>query len=158
MGTKVLVPLLVLTTAAALGALVFVARDGTAAASSTLNLDKAKLPPSQAGAGAGADPDPAPETAIAISVVARLPAENGDRYVKTSFELQLVRAQDRDDVLNRMPQIRDAMITYFLDCSLEDVTGSAGLERTKQGLLRRLQRLLPQPLRALYVTDFVVAM
>ena len=152
MGAKVLVPLLVLTTAAALGALVFVARDGTAAASSPLNLEKAKLPASPGEA------DPTPETAIPIAVVARLPAENGDRYVKTSFELQLVRAQDRDDVLNRMPQIRDAMITYFLDCSLEDVTGSAGLERTKQGLLQRLQRLLPQPLRALYVTDFVVAM
>jgi flagellar basal body-associated protein FliL len=152
MGTKVLVPLLVLSTLAAVGALGFVARDGAAASSSTLNLEKAKLPASPGEA------EPPPEAAIPLAVVARVPAENGDRYVKTAFELVLVRAQDRDAVLDRMPQIRDAMISYFLDCTLEDLTGSAGLERTKQGILKRLRRALPQPLRALYVTDFVVAM
>jgi flagellar basal body-associated protein FliL len=153
MTAKVLIPLLVLTTGAAVGALGLVTREGAAAGSSTLNLEKAKLPASPGEA------EPSPEAAIPIAVVARVPAEGGgDRYIKTAFELVLVRAQDRDAVLDRMPQIRDAMISYFLDCTLENLTGSAGLERTKQGILKRLQRILPQPLRALYVTDFVVAM
>jgi flagellar basal body-associated protein FliL len=146
---KVLVPLLTLSTAAALAGLVLVARDGTAGQSAPLNLDKAKLAPSEA--------DPDLLAAVPLAVVVRLPeAGGGDRYVKTNFELQLVHARDRDEVMNRLPQIRDTLITYFLDRTMEEITGSAGMERTKQQVLQRLQRLLPYPLRGIYITDFVV--
>jgi flagellar basal body-associated protein FliL len=152
MRAKVLVPLLVLTTVGAVGGLLHAARDATGAPTSPLNLDKAQLPPSQA------DDMPGVEAAIPLGVVARVQTENGDRYVKMNFELRLLHAKDRDAVMQRLPQMRDAMIYHFLDCKLEDLTGSAGLERTKQGVLRRLQKVIPQPLHSLYITDFVVAM
>lgn len=149
---RVLVPFMVLSTAAAIVALVMTARDSTAS-TSPLNLDKARFAPSPG----EADPEPGREAVIPLSVVARVFTENGDRYVKTSFELVVARPQDRDKVVERLPHMRDAMISYFADCTLADLAGSAGIERTKQEVLRRLQRVIPQPLRALYVTDFVIA-
>lgn len=152
MGSKVLVSFFILTSAAAIGGVVIATKDGSAASGAPLNLDKAKAPDIES------DVEPGPETAIPLAVIARLPTENGDRYVKVNFELRVVKAEDRDKVLAYMPRMRDTMITYFLDRNLDEVGGSAGLERTKQDILKRLQRIVPQPLRALYITDFVVAM
>jgi flagellar basal body-associated protein FliL len=148
---KVVVPFLVLTALAAIAALVMTARDG-AASTSAMNLDQAKLPDNPA------EVEPGVEAAIPLAVVTRATTENGDRYVKMNFELRLKDAKDRDEVMRRMPMIRDALIYQFLDASLADLTGSANLERVKRDVLRRLQKIIPQPLHSIYITEFVVAM
>src|SRR5687767_2196112 len=104
MRAKILVPLLVLPIVGAVVGLVYAARDATGAQTSPLNLDKARLPPSEAEVMPGLD------AAIPLSVVARVKTEHGDRYVKMSFELRLLHAKDRDAALERLPHMRDAMI------------------------------------------------
>jgi flagellar FliL protein len=64
---------------------------------------------------------------------------------------------DREVVQARLPQIRDSVITYFSDRTLDELRGSDGIERTKMALMKRLEDIVPgRRVRALYITDFII--
>jgi flagellar basal body-associated protein FliL len=150
MSPRILVPLIVLSNAAVVcGVVLAIKGRSEAEPVSGLHLENAKLP--------APEPEPdGPDALIPMNFVVRVPGKEGDRYVRAAFDLQLAKAKDRDAVLARMPQIRDAVIAYFSDQKMEELTGSEGIERAKHAILTRVQRIVPQGLRALYITDFVV--
>jgi flagellar FliL protein len=57
----------------------------------------------------------------------------------------------------RMPQIRDAFLSYLSDRTAEDLRGSEAIGRVKAALGQRLAEVAPgAPVRGLYVTELVV--
>jgi flagellar basal body-associated protein FliL len=143
MGARVLIPFLVLSNTAVVGGLVTVLRDESAPAS-------AQSTP------APTDGEDNPETHFPLQFVVRVRSGDSDRYVRTGYELLLVQAEDRELLLANLPKIRDAVLGYYLDRTLEDLTGSAGIERSKRAVVERVQRITRRPVRAIYLTDFVV--
>ncbi|RMG17016.1 MAG: flagellar basal body protein FliL [Deltaproteobacteria bacterium] len=79
------------------------------------------------------------------------------RYVRVGFELEVASEKDKAVVEQRRPLIRDIFISYLSDLTVEELKGSDGIARMKEELLRRCDKHLPgRPVRAIYVTDFVV--
>jgi len=61
------------------------------------------------------------------------------------------------EVWHHGSQIRDAVISYFADRTLEELRGSDGLDHIKQALLKRLDDVVTgHRLKALFVTEFIV--
>jgi len=61
--------------------------------------------------------------------IIQLRGSDSDRYVRVAFDLELVSESDRSAVTARMPHIRDAIIAYFSDRSLDELRGSEGMDR-----------------------------
>jgi flagellar basal body-associated protein FliL len=142
MGARVLIPFLLLSNAAAAGGLVSVMRGAPRAVAAPQTRSDS-------------DRDD-PELHFPIQFVVRVRSGWSDRYVRTGYELLLVDSDDREVLLANLPRIRDAVLGYYLDRTLDDLTGSAGLERSKRAVLERVQRITRRPVRAIYLTDFVV--
>jgi flagellar FliL protein len=88
---------------------------------------------------------------------ARLHGIDTDRYARLSLEIEVPTEKDRDDLAAYMPQIRDNFISFFADCTLDDLTGSAAIGKTKEKLTQRLHDVVPgHKIRALYITDLVI--
>jgi flagellar FliL protein len=80
-----------------------------------------------------------------------------DRYVRVSFDMEVTSDPDREVVQARLPQIRDSVISYFSDRSLDELRGSEGIEKTKTAIMKRLEEIVPgRRVRALYLTDFII--
>lgn len=122
---------------------------------------------------AGAHEKPAPEkkpegeaapAAPAIGPIVRLPDfvvhlrnPETDRYARITLELELAGEKERETVTTYMPKLRDTLLAWLSDRTLEELSGSEGMENMKQHMLRALDGVLPgRPVRAIYVADFVV--
>lgn len=117
-------------------------------------------PPAEA---AEAPADAAPATP-SLGPVVRLPDfvvhlrnPEVDRYARITLELELAAEKDREIVTKYMPKVRDTLLGWLSDRTLEEMRGSEGMERTKEALLRELEAAIPgRPVRAIYIADFVV--
>jgi flagellar protein FliL len=89
--------------------------------------------------------------------VIQLKTTDTERYIRVAFDLEIVNEQEKDAVTARLSQIRDSIISYFSDRTLDELRGSAGMDRTKEQLFKRLDDLVGgRRLKALYLTDFIV--
>ncbi len=89
--------------------------------------------------------------------IIQLRAADQDRYVRISFDLEVNTDADTEIVKRRLAHIRDLVISYFSDRTLEELRGSEGIVRTKEALLKRLDELIPgKHIRAIYITDFII--
>jgi flagellar FliL protein len=89
--------------------------------------------------------------------IIQLRTTESERYVRVAFDVELASEQDRDGVVARTSQIRDAVISYFADRTLEELRGSDGLDHIKQTLLKRLDDVVTgHRLKALFITEFIV--
>jgi flagellar FliL protein len=80
-----------------------------------------------------------------------------DRYARIGVELELAKEEDRNLLQGYLPMVRDAFLAWFSDRTVEELQGSEGLGRAKNALLERFEAIVPgRPVRALYITDFVV--
>lgn len=80
-----------------------------------------------------------------------------DRYARVTFEIEVIAEPDKELLTSSMPRVRDAVIAYMSDRTVEDLAGSDGLGRTKDALYQRIRELVPEArLRGLYISDFVV--
>lgn len=80
-----------------------------------------------------------------------------DRYARFEFQAQLGRDADIEYIKLMQPEIRDRFIAYLNDRSLEELTGSAGLEKVKSDLFERLDTIIPgRRVKALFLTEFVI--
>ena len=108
------------------------------------------------GAAASSGEGAGPMVKIADFVV-HLRNPETDRYARMSFDIEVLGDSDKEALNSNIPKVRDAFITYLSDRSLEDLSGSEGLSRTKDALQTRLRELVPETrVRALYISDFVV--
>jgi flagellar FliL protein len=110
-----------------------------------------------------ADAEPVPAVP-ALGPVVRLPDftvrlrnPETDRYARISIELELAGEKERETVTTYMPRLRDTLLAWLSDRTLEELSGSEGMEYMKGSMMRALDGVLPgRPVRAIYVADFVV--
>jgi flagellar FliL protein len=107
---------------------------------------------------AGHAPAGAPGPILKLeNFVIQLRGVDQDRYVRVAFDMEVSSDADREVVQARLPQIRDSVITYFSDRTLDELRGSEGIERTKSALMKRLDEVVPgRRIHALYITDFII--
>jgi len=89
--------------------------------------------------------------------VIQLKAVDSERYLRVAFDLELRRDPDKELITQRISQIRDSVISYFSDRTLDELRGSDGMNHVKQALRERLDGLVPgRRIKAVYITDFII--
>jgi flagellar protein FliL len=114
-----------------------------------------------AGQGEGAapaDPSGAPGPILKLeNFIIQLRGTDTDRYVRVAFDLELVTEADRGAIQSRMPHIRDAIISYFSDRSLDELRGSEGMDRIKLAVAKKLDDILAaHRVRSVFITELVI--
>jgi len=149
-----LVPLLLLLNTLLLGgvvALLFLRPPGAPAPAAQEKAEEAADP-----AAAAAAPTLGPVVRLPDFVV-HLRNPETDRYARITLELELASEKDREVITTWMPKVRDTLLAWLSDRTLEEMRGSEGMERMKGAMLRELEKAVPgRPVRAIYVSDFVV--
>ncbi|HJX63469.1 MAG TPA: flagellar basal body-associated FliL family protein [Polyangia bacterium] len=159
-----LVPVILGVNVLMMGAVLFMVMRKPAAAAAPAPVSVEAPAPSghgeAAGAGAGAGPGHAPAPGPVLKLenfVIQLRGVDQDRYVRVAFDVEVTADADKEVVQARLPQIRDSVISYFSDRTLDELRGSEGIERTKVALMKRLDEIVPgRRVHALYVTDFII--
>jgi len=105
---------------------------------------------------AGAKGAPGPTLRLPDFVIHLRDPEN-ERYARVSFEMEVEDEKAKEAVTLRMPQIRDAFLTYLSDRTAEELRGGDAIARVKGVLTQKLSEIAPgSPVRNLYVTDLIV--
>ena len=155
LGGSKLVPLILVVNVAMMGAVLFmVMRKPSASAPASVEAPA----PSDHGEAAAGGHGPGPGPVLKLeNFVIQLRGVDQDRYVRVAFDVEVTTDADKEVVQARLPQIRDSVITYFSDRTLDELRGSEGIERTKLALVKRLDEIVPgRRVRALYITDFII--
>lgn len=107
---------------------------------------------------ASADPSGAPGPILKLeNFIIQLRGTDTDRYVRVAFDLELTAEADRGAIQARMPHIRDAIISYFSDRSLDELRGSEGMDRIKQAVAKKLDDILAaHRVRSVFITELVI--
>jgi flagellar protein FliL len=106
--------------------------------------------------GPGTPPGPGPILKLENFVI-QLRGVDQDRYIRLAFDIEVSTEADREVVQKRLAQIRDTVISYFSDRTLDELRGSEGIERTKAAIIKRLDEIVPgRRIRALYITDLII--
>jgi flagellar FliL protein len=150
-----LVPLILVVNVAMMGAVLFmVMRKPSASAPASVEAPA----PSEHGEAAAGGHGPGPGPVLKLeNFVIQLRGVDQDRYVRVAFDVEVTTDADKEVVQARLPQIRDSVITYFSDRTLDELRGSEGIERTKLALVKRLDEIVPgRRVRALYITEFII--
>ena len=160
-----LVPIILGVNVLMMGAVLFMVMRKPAAAAAPAPVSvEAPAAPSGHGEATGAGPGtapghtPAPGPVLKLeNFVIQLRGVDQDRYVRVAFDVEVTADADKEVVQAHLPQIRDSVITYFSDRTLDELRGSDGIERTKVALMKRLDEIVPgRRVHALYVTDFII--
>jgi flagellar FliL protein len=89
--------------------------------------------------------------------VIQLKAVDSERYVRVAFDLELGKQEDEEAIKSRLSMIRDSVISYFSDRTLDELRGSDGMDHIKETLLKKLDGIVPgHRIKAIYITDFIV--
>jgi flagellar FliL protein len=157
LGGSKLVPLILVVNVAMMGAVLFMVMRKPSASAPAPASAEAPAPSEHgeaAAGGHGAGPGPVLKLE---NFVIQLRGVDQDRYVRVAFDVEVTTDADKEVVQARLPQIRDSVITYFSDRTLDELRGSEGIERTKLALVKRLDEIVPgRRVRALYITDFII--
>jgi flagellar protein FliL len=160
-GGNKLVPIMLVANVAMMGVVMFMVMRKPSSASATPVAEPA--PQGEKGEkGEGASPSAPRAGALGPilkleNFVIQLRGIDQDRYVRVSFDMEVTSDPDREVVQARLPQIRDSVISYFSDRSLDELRGSEGIEKTKTAIMKRLEEIVPgRRVRALYLTDFII--
>jgi len=158
-GANKLVPIMLVANVAMMGAVLFMVMRKPSAAAAPASVEPAAAPgphgesPPVAHA-AGAAPGPVLKL---DNFVIQLRGVDQDRYVRVAFDMEVTSDADKEVIQARLPQIRDSVITYFSDRTLDELRGSEGIERTKTAIMKRLDEIVGgRRIHALYITDFII--
>jgi flagellar protein FliL len=107
---------------------------------------------------AAADPNGAPGPILKLdNFIIQLRGTDTDRYVRVAFDLELTAEADRAALQARMPHIRDAIISYFSDRSLDELRGSEGMDRIKLAVAKKLDDILAaHRVKSVFITELVI--
>jgi flagellar FliL protein len=161
-GGNKLVPIMLVANVAMMGVVIFMVMRKPSSASATPSAEPASHE-EKSEKGEGASPGGTPRAGALGPIlklenfVIQLRGIDQDRYVRVSFDMEVTSDPDREVVQARLPQIRDSVISYFSDRSLDELRGSEGIEKTKTAIMKRLEEIVPgRRVRALYLTDFII--
>lgn len=161
--SKVIPLVLVANTLLLAGVMVFVMKKQSPASAAPAAHEEAKAEEhgaaaeSESGGEHGGAGMPGPTVKLDNFIIQLRTVETESRYVRVGFDLELGAENDKNVLSARMAPVRDSIISYFADRSLEELRGSDGMEQTKVNILKRLETIVPgHRIKAIYITDFVV--
>jgi flagellar basal body-associated protein FliL len=156
-GGSKMVPLLLVTNTLLMGGVLFLVMKKPAAMPAA-PVAAAAAEEHGGGDGHGKKASDAPGPMLKLdNFIIQLKTSDTDRYVRVAFDLEVHSELDKEAVTARLSQVRDSIISYFSDRTLDELRGSAGMERTKEQLFKRLDELIAgRRLKAIYMTDFIV--
>lgn len=89
--------------------------------------------------------------------IVNLASEGGKRYLKVVMQLEMARPDMTNEVTNRMPQIKDAIITVLSSKSAEELLTIEGKFRLKEQVLTRVNNLLTAGVvKNVFFAEFVI--
>ena len=89
--------------------------------------------------------------------VIQLKTVDQDRYVRLAFDVEVSTEDDKTAITAHMSHIRDLVIAYFADRTLDELRGSEAMERTKATLIKKIDEIVPgKRIKNLFITDFIV--
>jgi flagellar FliL protein len=89
--------------------------------------------------------------------VIQLKTVDQDRYVRVAFDVEVGSEEDKGVLTEHMSHIRDLVIAYFADRTLDELRGSEAMERTKAMLIKKVDDLVPgRRIKNLFITDFII--
>ncbi|MBI5178362.1 MAG: flagellar basal body-associated FliL family protein [Nitrospinae bacterium] len=89
--------------------------------------------------------------------IVNLASEEGKRYLKVAIQLELGKAESAQEVTNRMPQIKDAVITVLSSKSSEELLTIEGKFKLKEQILTRINNLLTSGVvKNVFFVEFVI--
>ncbi len=89
--------------------------------------------------------------------LANLADEGGNRYLKTTIQVEFAGTEPPAAFEARMPQIRDAILTLLTSKSFADIRTPAGKETLRDDVIDRLNHVLrAEAVKAVYFTEFIV--
>jgi flagellar FliL protein len=81
----------------------------------------------------------------------------GKRYLKTTIEFEVESGDIKEELTQRSPQLRDAILMLLSSKSFEDISKPEGKLRLKTEIIVRINQILPRAgIWTLYFTEFVV--
>lgn len=157
-GSKLLPIMLIMNTALIGGVLFFVMKKPAAAPAP--GGEHAAAEGEEKGQGEGKEKGgftpPGPILKLENFVI-QLKTVDTDRYVRLAFDLEVGNDKDKEAVTAHMSHIRDLVIQYFADRTLDELRGSEAMERTKATLIKRIDEIVPgHRIKNIFVTDFIV--
>jgi flagellar FliL protein len=159
-GGKMMPIMIIMNTLLIAGVLVFVMKRPSAPA-----VAAAGAPAKEGGEHGAAAPEGHGKEGVGVpgptlkleNFIIQLRTAEAERYVRVAFDVELNAETDRDPVVLRMSQLRDSVISYFADRTLEELRGSDGMDHIKTALLKRLDELIPgHRMKAIFITEFIV--
>ena len=89
--------------------------------------------------------------------VANLADEDGKRYLKANLQIEFYAAKAPEEFNQRMPQVRDLLLTLFTSKLFSEIRTPAGKAVLRDEIVNRLNRAMGKDLvKAVYFTDFIV--
>jgi flagellar FliL protein len=89
--------------------------------------------------------------------VVNLADPNGKRYLRATLQLELAPEQVVETFEQRLPQIRDVILTILPTKTFEDIRTVAGKSALREEILQRLNALLNvEAVANIYFTEFVI--
>ena len=89
--------------------------------------------------------------------VVNIQDRNRDRYLKLKTELELLEPDTADEIEQRLPQIRDLIISLLSSKSFEDIRTIEGKNFLREEILLRVNSLLVTgSVKRIFFTEFVV--
>lgn len=89
--------------------------------------------------------------------IANLADEDGDRYIKTTIQVEFLGAEAPEAFEQRLPQIRDLILTLLTNRTFEDIRTPDGKERLREDVIDRINHAVErEAVRAVYFTEFIV--
>ncbi|MBI3793445.1 MAG: flagellar basal body-associated FliL family protein [Nitrospinae bacterium] len=90
-------------------------------------------------------------------IIVNLSAEEGKRYLKITMQLELTRPEGVAEVNEKMPQIKDAVITVLSSKSAEEVLTVDGKFKLKEQLMTRVNSTLANSaVKNVFFVEFVI--
>lgn len=82
---------------------------------------------------------------------------DGNHYVKTSLTLELTNQQGKDEITQRMPQIRDSILLLIGNKTFEELQDLEGKKQLKAELMSKINGFLQAgKVKSIFFTEFVV--
>ena len=89
--------------------------------------------------------------------VVNLADPSGKRYLRATLQLELAPEQPAETFEQRLPQIRDVILTILPTKTFEDIRTVAGKSALREEILQRLNSLLNvEGVANIYFTEFVI--
>ncbi len=91
------------------------------------------------------------------SFIVNLAETNAERYLKVTPVFEVESEEVQNEITEKLPQIKDILITIFSSKTLDEVTTLSGKDRLKQEIIDKVNEVLSKgKVTRVFFSDFVI--